>query len=98
MNVRTKEKVARVILWTAASITVGFLLVIIGYIFVQGIGVISLDFIIDKPRKMGSEGGIFPSIVGTLYLIVTTLLFAVPIGVGAAVYLNEYTREGKSFN
>lgn len=95
MNVRTKEKIARVILWTAASITVGFLLVIIGYIFVQGMGVMSLDFIMDKPRKMGSEGGIFPAIVGTLYLIGTTLLFAVPIGVGAAVYLNEYTREWK---
>ncbi|MGI6678394.1 MAG: phosphate ABC transporter permease PstA [Dehalobacterium sp.] len=95
MNVRTKEKIARVILWTGASITVGFLLVIIGYIFVQGMGVMSLDFIMDKPRKMGSEGGIFPAIVGTLYLIGTTLLFAVPIGVGAAVYLNEYTREWK---
>jgi phosphate transport system permease protein len=95
MNVRTKEKIARVILWTGASITVGFLLVIIGYIFVQGMGVMSLDFIMDKPRKMGSEGGIFPTIVGTLYLIGTTLLFAVPIGVGAAVYLNEYTREWK---
>ncbi|MEN3003437.1 phosphate ABC transporter permease PstA [Dehalobacterium formicoaceticum] len=95
MNVRTKEKIARIILWTAASITVGFLFLIIGYIFKEGIGMISLEFLLDKPRKMGAQGGIFPSIVGTLYLIAATLLFAVPIGVGAAVYLNEYTREGK---
>ncbi|MEL7565973.1 MAG: phosphate ABC transporter permease PstA [Dehalobacterium sp.] len=95
MNVKMQEKIAKVILWMAAIITVGFLLMIIGYIFKQGIGVISLDFLLDNPRKMGAKGGIFPSIVGTVYLIVATLFFAVPIGVGAAIYLNEYTREGK---
>lgn len=95
MNVKMQERIARFLLWMAAIITVGFLLMIIGYIFKQGVGVISLDFLLDNPRKMGAKGGIFPSIVGTLYLITVTLLFAVPIGVGAAIYLNEYTREGK---
>lgn len=95
MNVKMQEKTAKFLLWMAAIVTVGFLLMIIGYIFKQGIGVISLDFLLDNPRKMGAKGGIFPSIAGTLYLIVVTLIFAVPIGVGAAIYLNEYTREGK---
>lgn len=96
MNVKRQEKAARFILWVAASMTVGFLFLIIGYILKEGIGVISLDFLLDSPRKMGAKGGIFPAIIGTLYLIAATLLFAVPVGVGAAIYLNEYTREGKT--
>jgi phosphate transport system permease protein len=44
---------------------------------------------------MGSEGGIYPAIVGTVYLVLTTMIIATPIGVGAAIYLNEYTSRGK---
>ncbi|ATW23871.1 phosphate ABC transporter permease PstA [Candidatus Formimonas warabiya] len=95
MTVKQQEKIARFFLWTAATITVGFLFLIIGYIVKEGIGVVNLNFLLDVPRKMGAKGGIFPSILGTLYLIAATLVFAIPIGVGAAIYLNEYTREGK---
>jgi phosphate transport system permease protein len=94
MNVRQREKVAKIILWAAAIVTVGMLFIIIGYIFKKGLSVLSWGFLVESPRKMGAQGGIFPSIVGTVYLTVTTLLFAVPIGVGSAIYLNEYTREG----
>lgn len=86
------EKIARCLLWAAALLTVGLLFVIIGYIFKEGLSALSIDFLLDSPRKMGAKGGIFPSIVGTLYLTVMTLAFAVPVGVGAAVYLNEYTK------
>lgn len=47
-----------------------------------------------KPRKMGSEGGIFSPLVGTIYFTLLTMLLAIPVGVGAAVYLSEFTREG----
>ena len=82
MTVRQSEKVARIFLWAAALVTVGTLVLIIGYIFKEGFSVLSIDFLLDAPRKMGAKGGIFPSIVGTVYLTVMTLLFSVPLGVG----------------
>jgi len=95
ITVRQKESIARIFLWTAALVTVGTLLLIIGYIIKEGFSVLSLDFLLDKPRKMGAKGGIFPAIVGTVYLTFLTLLFSVPFGVGAAIYLNEYTKGGR---
>ncbi|MDD2497528.1 MAG: phosphate ABC transporter permease PstA [Desulfitobacteriaceae bacterium] len=94
-KVQRQEKVAWIVLWTAAGLTMGLLFMIIGYIFKEGLAVINIDFLLDAPRKMGAKGGILPSIVGTVYLTVMTLVIAVPIGVGAAVYLNEYTKDGR---
>lgn len=95
MNVKQQEKAARIILWASGSITVSLLFIIIGYILKEGLTVISVDFLFDYPRKMGAEGGIFPSIIGTIYLMAVTILFAVLVGVGGAIYLNEYTRQGQ---
>lgn len=95
MTVKQQEKLARILLWIAAIITVGMLFLIIGYIFKEGLSVISFEFLIDSPRKMGAKGGIYPSIIGTIYFIAVTLIIAVPIGVGGAIYLNEYTKEGR---
>jgi phosphate transport system permease protein len=61
----------------------------------QGIPKISVEFLTQNPRKMGSQGGIFPAILGTVYLVAVTMIIATPIGVGAAIYLNEYTGQGK---
>jgi phosphate transport system permease protein len=92
---RSQEKIAKAVLWVAAGSTVVILLVILGYILVQGLPKLSLDFLLGYPRRMGMEGGIFPAIVGTVYLTLVTLLIATPIGVGAAIYLTEYTPEGR---
>jgi len=62
---------------------------------VHGITNVSWEFITQSPRDLGREGGIFPAIVGTLYLVGGAILFAVPPGVGAAIYLSEYAKEGK---
>ncbi|MEW5948105.1 MAG: phosphate ABC transporter permease PstA [Thermodesulfobacteriota bacterium] len=63
-------------------------------IFYKGIGVISWEFLTAEPRMGMTEGGIFPAIVGTVYVTVITALFAVPLGMFAAVYLNEYAPHG----
>ncbi len=73
-------------------VTVGVLLSIIFHILSEGFSVISWDFLTDEPVDMGSGGGILFSIIGTLYLIAVALAFAVPIGVLAAIYLAEYTK------
>ncbi len=64
-------------------------------IFTKGIGVINWEFLTTAPRVGMTEGGIFPAIVGTLYVTLITIAFAVPLGVAAAIYLNEYAVQGR---
>ncbi len=65
-------------------------LVIVGIIIFNGAGAISLDFLLQAPSQAGKAGGIFPAIVGTFYLMLGTLIIALPVGVMAGVYLTEY--------
>jgi len=95
MSVKTSRKIAEIALWIAGFSTVAILILVIGYVLFEGLHVLSWEFLTDKPRKMGSQGGIFPTIVATIYFTALTLLIATPIGVGAAIFLTEYTREGK---
>lgn len=71
------------------------LIVIIIYIMRQGVPHISVEFLTDKPRSMGKEGGIFPIIIATLYATGIALAFACPIGIGAAVFFKEYSNGGR---
>jgi phosphate transport system permease protein len=63
-------------------------------IFSKGIGVINWEFITAAPRVGMTEGGIFPAIIGTFYVTMVTIAFSVPLGVAAAIYLNEYAVQG----
>ncbi len=94
MSMQAKERLAKAVIWGAALITVCILALIIGYILVQGIAKLSLSFFLENPRRMGSEGGIFSPLIGTIYFTCLTMLLAAPVGIGAAVYLTEFTREG----
>ena len=78
----------------AAMLTVTILVLVIGYILVRGIPVMTPSFLLGSPEMMGRAGGIFPSIVGTLILTAISVLIAAPLGIGTAVFLSEYTREG----
>lgn len=71
---------------------------IILFVFIEGIGAISWEFITDAPRDSMTKGGIFPAIVGTLYLTLGALLVALPLGVASSIYLNEYARQGRLMN
>lgn len=85
-----KENLVYAMFWLSGLIIVGILVSIIGYVMIKGFSSISLEFILQAPRHAGEEGGISTSIIGTLYLTLLALLMAVPIGVGAAIYLEEY--------
>lgn len=88
---RVTHSIAWGICWAAGLLSLAFLLVIIGYVFVNGIGSISWEFLTTNPQGgLKGEGGILSPLVGTLYLVALTLLIAVPLGVGAAIYLSEY--------
>jgi phosphate transport system permease protein len=76
-----------------AFFTVGILIIIVAIIFFKGFPHMSFAFIFSFPEDMGREGGIFPSIVGTIQLALLSILFATPLGLGTAIFLTEYTRE-----
>jgi phosphate transport system permease protein len=76
-----------------------FIVLVVGYIVFdivwKGLPALSWEFLTSPPRRAGSEGGIFPAIVGTLCLVVGTLAFALPLGMATAIYLSEYARRGR---
>ena len=81
---------------TAATAIVMIILgVILWNIVKNGLPAISWEFLTEPPRNLGRGGGIFPAIVGSLYLVAGAVGIALPIGTGAAIYLVEYTREGR---
>jgi len=95
ITVKTMQKIAFGTISLAVLTVIIILGIILVYIVSNGMGALSWDFITQGPINIGRSGGIFPAIVGTLYLVVGAIIIALPLGVGAAVYLNEYTKEGK---
>lgn len=75
------------------------IVVVIGYILFDiiknGISALNWQFVSTFPRRSGAEGGIFPAIVGTFYLVVGTIAICLPLGIGGAIYLAEYADQGK---
>jgi phosphate transport system permease protein len=91
----TTERIAVTLMWIMAAVTVGVLLFIIAYILAHGLPHVTLGFLTESPESMGRKGGIFPMVVGTLLVSGLAVLIAAPIGVATAIYLTEYTREGR---
>lgn len=82
------------IMWLAGLITLLVLLLVVGYVIVQGGKAINWEFLTTAPRGgLSGEGGISTTIGTTVYLVLLTLLVATPLGVGAAIYLIEYAGE-----
>lgn len=87
------EQCARAFFGLMAAAMVIPLVLIVGYVVIKGAPAMSWEFFTSGPRRGGTEGGIWPALVGTLYLILLSLCVSAPIGVLAAVYLNEYAKE-----
>ena len=87
---RSREHVLVAVLGMATALLILPLLAIIGLLVVKGLPVLSLEFLFSAPAAGMTAGGIFPAIVGTLWLVGVSLLVAAPIGVLAGIYLNEY--------
>ena len=80
----------RILMWLAAGITAALTLFLLGYVLIKGLPNISWELLSTKPSYLRDTVGILPDILNTLYIILTTLLFVLPLGVGAAIYLTEY--------
>jgi len=94
--IRKKQRAESFAKWGFFSMAVLMiipLVLIVGYMLVKAMPTLSMDFILEPPRKGMTEGGIWPALVGTIYLVVISLAVAAPIGILAAVYLNEYAKD-----
>ena len=91
---KRKQNTAFFVLGALGYLIVAILIVILSFIVYKGISVISWDFITKMPEEGMTKGGIYPAIIGTLYLVLGSILFAFPVGVLAAIYMNEYVKDG----
>lgn len=89
-----KENILKSLVWGATFITIGVLVVMLSYIFKKGISMLDLGFITKDYSPYG-DGGVMPMIITTIYLIVLAIGIATPVGVLAAVYLQEYAKQGR---
>jgi phosphate transport system permease protein len=90
---RISQILAVALMALATLATLAVLIFIIFFILEKGLPVISKNFLFTNPRDMGKAGGIFPTILATILLPLLAIALALPLGVGTAVYLTEYTRE-----
>lgn len=93
---KIKEKLLKVLVFSAAGITGAVFIGTVVYILLRGIPHISFGLLTSKPSLLNGTVGIFPNILNTLYIIFITLLIVLPLGVGAAIYLNEYAKNKKA--
>ena len=95
INKDLSNKIMLGVFRAAAYITTLVLVAIIAYVVVNGLPHISLDFIFGWPQGVNAEGGIWPTIISTVYVTALAMLICTPVAVLAAVYLAEYAKQGK---
>ena len=89
---RVQNAVIRGAIWCCVLLTVALLVALIGYIMVRGLGNITWQLLSTARSALAGTIGILPNIIYTVYLVLTTLLIALPIGIGGAIYLTEYAK------
>lgn len=92
---KTSEKIAKIIIWSISILVIFLLLFIISFILIKGVPTLTWEFLTENPRDMGRSGGIFSTIVSTMFVTFLSVLIATPFGVGTAFYLTEFTNETK---
>lgn len=94
MNKKMSQRAAFILFRMLGILVVGILFWILGFIVYNGMSVISWEFLSTAPTEGMTAGGIFPAIVGTLYLVLGSIVFAFPLGIMTAIYTNEYAGNG----
>jgi len=93
---KVTEKIAFGIIWLCALLAITALVAIVGYVMVNGLKAINLEFLTTRPAGgVSGKGGVSTTIVTTIYLVILTLVIAAPLGVLAAVYIVEYAEEAE---
>ena len=98
-NIKTKRKaysvLMKALMGISVTLTCALVLFLIGYILVKGLPNITWKLLSTKPSYLDDSIGILPDILNTLYVVLATLVIVLPLGVGAAIYLNEYASNKK---
>ncbi|MEA4894832.1 MAG: phosphate ABC transporter permease PstA [Oscillospiraceae bacterium] len=89
---RIKGGFLKLLIYLSALITILLLVGLIGYIFYRGLPNVTWEFLTTQRKVLEDRIGILPNLIYTLYMILTALVIALPIGVGSAIYLNEYSK------
>lgn len=90
MSSRTKDKIATGIMWLSGVVILGILAAFLVYMLYKGLPVLSWNFIFGMPSDIRAGGGVGPQFFNSFYILVLSLLFSIPIAVGAGIYLAEY--------
>lgn len=94
-KIRISDKILSGLIYVSASCSIFLLVGIAAFVFIKGISSINWTFLTTAPSALEGIFGVLGNIINTIYIVLITLLIAIPIGVGAAIYLNEYARPGK---
>ena len=92
---RIGDNILKVLIYLAAGVAIALLVGIMGYAFVRGLPQVSWQLLSTVQSSLKGTFGILGNIINTIYIIVITLIIAAPIGIGSAIYLNEYAKPGK---
>ena len=92
---RIGDNILKVLIYLAAGVAIALLVGIMGYVFVRGLPQVSWQLLSMVQSSLKGTFGILGNIINTIYIIVITLIIAAPIGIGSAIYLNEYAKPGK---
>lgn len=93
---KIKDLILKSLVWLSVAVICLLLAGMLCFILIKGIPHISLKFLTTKPSLLNDTAGILPNLLNTLYIIIITLLIVLPLGVGSAVYLNEYAKNKKA--
>lgn len=92
---RIGDNILKVLIYLAAGVAIALLVGIMGYVFVRGLPQVSWQLLSTVQSSLKGTFGILGNIINTIYIIVITLIIAASIGIGSAIYLNEYAKPGK---
>lgn len=92
---RIGDNILKVLIYLAAGVAIALLVGIMGYVFVRGLPQVSWQLLSTVQSSLKGTFGILGNIINTIYIIVITLIIAAPIGIGSAIYLNEYAKPRK---
>ena len=87
--------IMKILMWISVAITCGLVIFVIGFVLYKGVPNITWKLLTTKPSYLTKNIGILPDILNTFYIVIATLVVVLPLGVGAAIYLNEYATNKK---
>ena len=87
---RSVDKAATVLMWLAGIVILGILVIFLGYILYKGLPVLTFKFITSMPSDIYAGGGVGPQLFNSFYILVLSMLFSIPVAIGAGIYLAEY--------